>query len=75
MNRLRINHTLAWVALSAGAVALTMFASSYESCQPPAVDTGRLSVDAATNDGKTNSTAPHCLVYGKYCLGDSLHGR
>jgi hypothetical protein len=75
MNRLRINQILAFVLLPVGAMTLMIFASRYETCQTPAMDTARLSANAMPNDEKPNNGTSHCLVYGKYCLGDALHSR
>jgi hypothetical protein len=70
MNRLHINHTLVLVLLTVGAVA-----SLYETCQTPTTDATHITADAIPNAGKPDKVPPHCLVYGKYCLGEALHGR
>ncbi len=75
MNRLRINHILAFVLLSVEAMTLMIFASLYETCRTSALDTVRLSADAISDGVKPNNGASHCLVYGKYCLGDPLRGK
>jgi hypothetical protein len=77
MNRLRINYTLALVLLLVGAMTLMMVASLYEPCQTPTTDTVRLSADAIPkpNGGQPDNGSSHCLIYGKYCLGEFLHGR
>jgi hypothetical protein len=77
MNRLHINHTLALVLLLVGAMTLMMVASLYQSCQTPTTDTVRLSSDAIPkpNVGKPDNGPSHRMIYGKYCLGEFLHGR
>jgi len=75
MSRLHINYTLVLVLLLVGATTLMMVVSLYKPCQTPTMRRVRLSVDAIPNGGKPNSTPVHCLVYGKYCLGEFLHGR
>jgi hypothetical protein len=75
MNRSRINRILALVLLSVGAMTLMIFASLYETCRTCASDTVRLSADAVSSGAKRNNGASHCLVYGKYCLGDSLRSK
>ena len=75
MNRLHIHHTLVLVLLLVGAMTLMMVASLYETCQAPTTDATHVTADAIPNAGKPDKVPPHCLVYGKYCLGESLHGR
>jgi hypothetical protein len=75
MNRLRINQILAIILLPVGAMTLMMFASLYQSCQRPNTDTVRISGDAISKGGKTSNAPSHCLVYGKYCLGEALRSK
>lgn len=75
MNRLHFNHTFSAVLLSTGAMTLLMFASVYETCQLPAVDTVRLSTQGPPNSAKPNNVPSHCLIYGKYCLGEPLRSK
>jgi hypothetical protein len=75
MNRLYVNHAFEFILLSVAVVALSMFASVQETCEPPAADSVRVSTDAPAHGAKPNNVPSHCLVYGKYCLGESLHGR
>ncbi|MGF6780842.1 hypothetical protein P3T21_006073 [Paraburkholderia sp. GAS334] len=75
MNRLHINHTLVLVLLSVGATTLMLVASLYETCQEPTTDVTHITADAILNAGKPDKVPPHCLMYGKYCLGEALHGR
>jgi hypothetical protein len=75
MNRWHINHRLAIVLLLVGAMAIMMVASLYETCETATTDTVRLSANAKPNGGKSDNVSSHCLIYGKYCLGEYLHGR
>lgn len=75
MNRLYINHAFGFVLLSVGAITLSMFASLHETCEPPAADSVRVSTDVPANGAKPINVPSHCLVYGKYCLGESLRSR
>ena len=76
MNRLRIHHWAALVPLLLGALILFVTLESINStCVTPATDDLRPTSDAIANNAKTNSKPPHCLIYGKYCLGDTLRSR
>lgn len=75
MNRLHIKHTSAFVLLFLGATTLMMLASLYETCQMPATGAAHVSAEAISSGGKPNNVPWHCLDYGKYCLGESLHGK
>ena len=35
----------------------------------------RVVPERLAGNGGADRTADHCLIYGKYCLGDSLRGR
>ncbi|SMG53686.1 hypothetical protein [Paraburkholderia susongensis] len=42
-------------------------------CQLSATGTVRVVADGLPDGGgPPNGAAPHCLIYGKYCLGDAL---
>jgi hypothetical protein len=75
MNRLHINRRLALVLLLVGAMAIMMVASLDETCETATTDTAHLSANAKPNGEKSNNVSSHCLIYGKYCLGEYLHGR
>jgi hypothetical protein len=76
MNRLHIHRRMAIIPLSIGVVTLIIIlATPHQTCQVPAVDVTRISADAIPHGGKPDQDPPHCLVYGKYCLGEYLHGR
>jgi hypothetical protein len=75
MNRLHINYTLVLVLLLVWAMTLMMVAPPYEPCYTPTMRTVRIAPEALPYGGKPNDASPRCLVYGKYCLGESLHRR
>jgi hypothetical protein len=75
MSRLHINYTLVLVLLLVWAMTLLMVASPYEICETSATRTVHIPVDASPSGGQPNNAPSHCLIYGKDCLGESLHGR
>ena len=77
MKRLYINRAVAFVLLSAGVTTLIVLAAPYEICPPLAVNTVRVSTDAGSppNSAMPHGALSHCLVYGKYCVGEALHGK
>ncbi len=75
MINLHIHHPVALALLLTGAIMLTMIASVYQACEVATTETLRPAPDAVPYGGKPNNATPHCLVFGKYCLGDSLRGR
>ena len=76
MNRLHIHHWAALVPLLLGALMLFVTLESINpTCVTPATDDLRPTSDAVANNAKTNSQPSHCLIYGKYCLGDTLRSR
>jgi hypothetical protein len=75
MSRLHINYTLVLCLLFVWAMTLMMVASPHEICETPTTRTGHLPVDASPTGGELNNAPSHCLLYGKYCLGESLHDR
>jgi hypothetical protein len=69
MNRLPIRHWAALVPLILGAwVLFVTLASISGVCVAPAAD-------ASVNNAEASSKPSHCLIYGKYCLGDTLRSR
>ncbi|MGF6261568.1 hypothetical protein OKW49_002469 [Paraburkholderia youngii] len=46
-----------------------------ESCEVPASNATRVGADELPGNGSLNGAASHCLLYGKYCLSDTLRGR
>jgi hypothetical protein len=75
MSRLHINYTLVLCLPLLWGLTLMMVASPHEICVPLTTRTVRLPVDANPSGGEPNNATSHCLVYGKYCLGESLRGR
>jgi hypothetical protein len=76
MNRLPIQHWAALVPLLLGALMLFVtLASIDQACVTPASDELRPTSDATASNAETSSTPFHCLIYGKYCLGDTLRSR
>ncbi|WP_207004047.1 hypothetical protein [Trinickia mobilis] len=76
MNRLHFHHWAALVPLFLGALILFVTLTSInQACLAPAADDLRPTSGAMAKNGETNSKPSHCLVYGKYCLGDTLRGR
>lgn len=52
--------------------ALVMF---NENCQMPVSDAARVVTDGSPGNAASNAVRSHCLLYGKYCLSDTLRGR
>ncbi|QIE27312.1 hypothetical protein SBC1_52520 (plasmid) [Caballeronia sp. SBC1] len=76
MNRLHIRRRMVFIPLLAVVVMLLIIlATPHQSHQVSAVDGTRISADAIPHGGKPDDRPPHCLVYGKYCVGQYLRGR
>lgn len=79
MNHLHIHRWMAIFPISIGAITLIIIlAIQHQTCEVPAADITRssaISADAMPRGGKTDEGPTHCLVYGKYCVGEYLRGR
>lgn len=75
MNRVHISHPLAFVLLLVWVTTLMVVVSLYGTCRTSVMDTVRLSADAKSSGARPDDVPPHCLIYGKYCLGETLHSR
>ncbi|EEA04177.1 hypothetical protein BH160DRAFT_0609 [Burkholderia sp. H160] len=66
--------------LAVSLIAILVFvvgalATFEESCQVSASDAARAAVDGVPGNGASNGVRAHCLLYGKYCLSDTLRSR
>jgi hypothetical protein len=76
MNRLHIQHWAALVPLILGVLVLFVTLTSINgACVAPATGELRSPSDTSANSAEMSGKSSHCLIYGKYCLGDTLRSR
>ncbi|MEW6343307.1 MAG: hypothetical protein RXR20_04800 [Paraburkholderia sp.] len=75
MNGIHMSHPLAMALTLGAAVVFAILAAVNEVCQPPAAQTLRSPTDVTASGGKPNDAPAHCLMFGKYCLGEFLRGK
>jgi hypothetical protein len=67
------------LALTLTAITVTLLivatAARSEACKALLADMASLFTDAGYPGPATDHVPKHCLVFGKYCLGDALHSR
>jgi hypothetical protein len=74
MKRSYVKRAVALVLLSTGVMTLLALASPYETCLPPVVNTVPVATHSPVGNAMPHKVSSHCLVYGKYCLGEALRG-
>jgi hypothetical protein len=75
MNRVPMNHPLAMALTLGAALVLAILAALNQVCQLPTGEMLRSPADVSVSGGKSNDASAHCLIFGKYCLGDSMRGK
>jgi hypothetical protein len=73
---MHIHHWAALVPLLLGTLVLFVTLTFISrTCSAPATEDLRPTSDAIARNVETNRKLSHCLIYGKYCLGDTLRSR